>query len=119
MTVPSGSSGWAECGGESNEKIQIKIHEYWRCTTKAIKYEAGQENVTWNNEDLLAGCAGVKPNPKEQTLHVIVIPSIEGEGDIKYCLNFLEVVLNDGTVYKSSVHNKYRTKRFTHVLYKV
>ena len=117
MTVPSVS--WPDCGGASNEKIRIKIHEYSRCTTKAIKYEAGQENVTWNNEDLLAGCAGVKPNPKEQTLHVIVMPLIEGEGGIKYCLNFLEVFLNDGTVYKSSVNNKYRTEKFTHVLYKV
>jgi len=118
MTVPSGS--WASCGGASNEKIQIKIAEYSQCTTKARKYEAGQENITWNNEDLLSECAGVKPNPAEQTLHVTVIPSIEGEGTIEYCLTFLEVVLNDGTIYrKDHVHNKYRYENFNVTLKKV
>ena len=118
MTVPSGS--WASCGGASNEKIQIKIAEYSQCTTKARKYEAGQENITWNNEDLLSECAGVKPNPAEQTLHVTVIPSIEGEGTIEYCLTFLEVVLNDGTVYrKDPVQLKYRYENFNVTLKKV
>ena len=109
MTVPSGSSGWAECGGESNEKIKIKIFEYQRCTTKAIKYEAGQENIIWT-KDLLSDCAGIKTDPTEQTLHVIVIPSIEGAGEkTRYCLDFLEVVLNDGTIYrKDPVDYKYR-----------
>merc|ERR1712194_750043 len=131
MTVPSGSSGWARCGGASNEKIQIKItgildispsyiFTYSQCTTKAIKYEAGDENITWNTEDLLSECAGVKANPAEQALRVIVIPSIEGEGTIEYCLNFLEVVLNDGTVYrKDPVQLKYRYENFTVILNKV
>ena len=120
MTVPSGS--WASCGGASNEKIQIKIAEYSQCTTKAIKYEAGDENITWNNEDLLSECAGVKANPAEQALHVIVIPSIEGpiQFRIEYCLTFLEVVLNDGTIYrKDHVHNKYRYENFNVTLKKV
>ena len=99
------------------KKIKIEIIEY-SCTTKAIKYEAGQENIIWT-KDLLSDCVGIKTNPTEQSLHVTVMPSIEGAGNIKYCLNFLEVVLYDGTIYKSPVPNSYRTTKFTQVLNKV
>ena len=108
MTVPSGSSGWPECGGASNEKIKIKISEY-SCTTEAIRYEAGEVNIDWT-EDLLLDCAGIKTDPTEQSLRVIVMPTIEDEGTpSRYCLSFLEVVLNDGTIYRNdSVDKKYR-----------
>ena len=72
------------------------------CVTKAIKYAPGevdQEMIVWNTTDLLSNCTKMKIDPVKSRLQGTVI---EGADEIKDCIKFLQVVLNDadGTIYK-------------------
>ena len=97
MKAPEGN--WTNCGGTINEKIKIKISDEetgTECVTKAKKFEKEEENV-WNNpwnkmEDLLLNCTKMKIDPLKSRLQGVVI---EGADEIKHCIEFLEVVLND------------------------
>ena len=103
MKVPN--DNWADCGTTINEKIQVKIFDKelgTDCVTKAIKYAPGvvdQEMIVWNTNDLLSNCTKMKIDPVKSRLQGTVI---EGADEIKHCIKFLQVVLNDfhGTVYK-------------------
>ena len=107
---------WSNCGGTINETIKIRISDEelgTDCVTKAKKFVVNQENV-WNNpwnkmDDLLLNCTKMKIDPVKSRLQGVLI---EGADEIKHCIEFLEVVLNDvpPTIYrkdaKSNTLNK-------------
>ena len=103
MKVPGGN--WANCGGTNNEKIKIKISDKelgTECVTESIKYAPGeidQEMIVWNTTNLLSNCTEMKIDRVKSRLQGTVI---EGKDEIKSCIKFVNVVLNDtnGTVYE-------------------
>ena len=96
MKVPKGN--WTKCGGTINEKIKIKISDKelgTECVTESIKYAPGevdQEMIVWNTTNLLSNCTKMKIDPVKSRLQGTVI---EGTDEIKSCVKFLKVVLND------------------------
>ena len=106
MTIDN-YNNWISCGGKIKE-FKIKISDDFgnECATKTKKFIVGQENV-WNTEDLLSDCAKMKIDPvKSFSLKGLVLD--QGDNEI-YCIKFLKVVLNGGTIYKYSVSNPDRS----------
>ena len=100
MKVPHGN--WTKCGGTINEKIKVKIFDLelgTKCVTRALEYKVGQEKIVWNTTNLLSNCTEMKIDRVKSRLQGTVI---EGKDEIKSCIKFVNVVLNDtiGTVYE-------------------
>ena len=100
MKVPQGN--WTNCGGTINEKIKVKIFDLefgTNCVTRALEYKVGQEIIVWNTDNLLSNCTEMKIDSVKSRLQGTVI---EGKDEIKSCIKFVNVVLNDtnGTVYE-------------------
>ena len=107
MKVPK--SKWAGCGSTITDKeIKIKISDGLgnQCVTESIKYETHKDGVlvaydmiVWNTNALLSNCTEMKIDRVKSRLQGIVI---QGTDEIKSCIKFIQVVLNDadGTVYE-------------------
>ena len=99
MKVPDGN--WTNCGGTINEKIKVKIFDLelgTKCVTRALEYKVGQEIIVWNTTNLF-NCTEMKIDRVKSRLQGTVI---EGKDEIKSCIKFVKVVLNDAdsTVYE-------------------
>ena len=110
MKVPDGD--WVDCGGTINETIKIKISDEelgTECITKAKTFVPGQEDeIVWNNpwnmmDDLLLNCTKMKIDPVKSRLQGVVI---QGTDEVKDCIEFLEVVLNDDDDGESTKYKK-------------
>ena len=107
MKVPRGN--WSSCGTTINENIQVKISDKefkTDCVTESIKYETHKDGVlvaydmiVWNTNALLSNCTEMKIDRVKSRLQGTVI---QGTDEIKSCIKFIQVVLNDadGTVYE-------------------
>ena len=107
MKVPA--RHWADCGSTINNKeMKIEISDDLgnKCVTEPMMYDTHKkgfyefyEMIVWNTPDLLSNCTEMKIDPVKSRLHGTVI---EGADEIKDCIKFIQVVLNDkdGTVYE-------------------
>ena len=112
MKVHDGN--WVNCAGTINETIKIKISDEelgTDCVTKAIKFKVVHppEIIVWNTTDLLSNCTEMKIDPVNNRLEGT---AIEGADEIKNCIKFLKVVLDDvpSTTYKKDPESNNLTK---------
>ena len=90
VRINSTKAQWS-CGGHT-PILQIQINQnLQQCITNPKPYPTGR-TVIWHTEDELNNCSGNIFDPKDLTIGIRVIPKDKNQ---YYCINLVEVVLDD------------------------